>query len=209
MKHARAPFPPHLPCPSEGLAIGVMGGSFDPPHSGHAHVINVARQRLGLDAVWVFPAAGNPLKRTQTAFAERFAAAEQAFATASTRVSPLEEELALVYTVDLLRHLKQMAPRAHFVWIMGGDGLAQFHLWRAWRAIARLVPIAVISRPGATSAGLSRFGRLFADSRINAADARTLPFLPPPAWTYLTAPFDAASSTELRAMNLLRPVPLI
>jgi len=48
---------------------------------------------------------------------------------------------------DVLKRLKRRAPRARFVWIMGGDNLAQFHRWRRWKEIARLVPIAVVSRP--------------------------------------------------------------
>ena len=83
---------PHfrLPSPAGALAIGIMGGSFDPPHSGHAHVIETARKALGLDRVWVFVAAGNPLKRTQTAFVDRFASAQRRLGGRRTIVSALE-----------------------------------------------------------------------------------------------------------------------
>jgi nicotinate-nucleotide adenylyltransferase len=199
-----------LPGPSAGLTIGVMGGTFDPPHAGHAHVIEVARQRLGLDAVWVFPAASNPLKRTHTAFVDRFAAARHRLGGPRTLVTSLESDLGLVYTVDLLRRLKTLAPRANLVWIMGADSLASFDKWRQWRSIAHLVPIAVISRPGATaSVGLSRFARMFGDYRLHASDARALARRKAPAWTYITAPFDQTSSTEMRAMmqmNTLMPL---
>src|SRR4029077_20756609 len=105
------------------LAIGIMGGSFDPPHAGHAHVIETARRALGLDRVWVFVAAGNPLKRTQTAFVDRFAAAQRRLAGPRTIVSALEVNYGLRYTIDVLRRLKRAAPRARFIWIMGGDNL--------------------------------------------------------------------------------------
>jgi nicotinate-nucleotide adenylyltransferase len=196
---------PHfrLPGLADGLAIGLMGGSFDPPHSGHVHVIETARRALGLDRVWVFVAAGNPLKRTQTAFVDRLAAAKRRLGGRRTIVSGLEAELGLVYTIDLLKRLKRRAPHARFVWIMGGDNLSQFHLWRSWREIARLVPIAVVSRPGGNPrGGLSRFARSLPGARLPVEAAQALRNRRAPAWVYVTAPFDPVSSTELRARTM-------
>jgi nicotinate-nucleotide adenylyltransferase len=157
---------------------------------------------LGLDRVWVFVAAGNPLKKTQTAFARRLEASRKRLAGRRTFVSGLEAELGLRYTIDLLKRLKRSAPRAHFIWIMGADNLRDFHTWRRWQEIARLVPIAVISRPGASPrAGLSRFARQFARRRLPQEAARELKDARPPAWVYITAPLDPASSTQLRARN--------
>jgi nicotinate-nucleotide adenylyltransferase len=201
---------PHfrLPGPANGLAIGLMGGSFDPPHSGHVHVIETARRALGLDRIWVCVAAGNPLKKTQTAFADRLAATRRRLGGRRTIVSALEAELGLIYTVDLLRRLKRRAPRARFIWIMGADNLSQFHRWRRWREIARLVSIAVVSRPGASpKAGLSRFARTFAGARLPEMSARTLRNRRPPAWLHITAPFDPVSSTELRALMMANAMP--
>lgn len=192
------------------MAIGIMGGSFDPAHSGHAHVIETARKALGLDRVWVFVAAGNPLKKTQTAFVDRFGSAQRRLGGRRTLVSALEAELGLVYTIDLLRRLKRRAPRARFVWIMGGDNLADFHRWRLWKEIARLVPMAVISRPGANpKAGLSRFAVSFPGARIPEEAAQTLKTRRAPAWVWIPAPLDATSSTELRGRMLATTLPPI
>lgn len=194
------PVLPQLPGPTSGLAIGVIGGSFDPAHSGHAHVIETARKALGLDWVWVIPARGNPLKRTQTPFAERLAGARTTLAGPRTRISTLEHDAGLTYTIDLIHYLRRRAPDARFVWIMGGDNLAQFSRWKAWDSVAREIPIAVVSRPGAfPRAGLSAFARRFANARLPAVGARSLPTRTAPAWVYLTAPFDPQSSTALRA----------
>jgi nicotinate-nucleotide adenylyltransferase len=203
---------PHfrLPSPAGDLAIGIMGGSFDPPHSGHAHVIETARKALGLDRIWVFVAAGNPLKRTQTAFVDRFASTRRRLGGRRTLISALEAELGLVYTIDLLKRLKRRAPHARFVWIMGGDNLSQFHRWRRWKEIAKLVPIAVVSRPGGNpKAGLSRFARSLPGARIPEGAAQTLRNRRPPAWVYISTPLDPTSSTELRATitgNSLPPI---
>ena len=59
-----------------------------------------------------------------------------------------ERELGTRYTVDTLRALQKRYPKREFIWLMGSDNLAQFHHWRRWRDIARMMPIAVIARPG-------------------------------------------------------------
>jgi nicotinate-nucleotide adenylyltransferase len=197
-----------LPGPANGLTIGVMGGSFDPAHSGHAHVIDVARRALKLDQVWVLVAPGNPLKKTGTKLDERLAGAGKLLASRTTRVSAFEHDAGLIYTIDTLRALKRLAPTACFVWLMGGDSLRDFHRWKSWQAIARLVPIAVIARPGASpKAGLSRFARQFADARLPSGAAPALASRRAPAWVYLPAPFNPASSTAIRNRKLFAPTP--
>lgn len=199
-----------LPSPPGGLAIGIMGGSFDPPHSGHAHVIDTAIRALGLDRVWVFVSPGNPLKKTQTAFVDRLVATQRRLGGGRVTVSGLEAQLGTRYTIDLLRRLKRAAPQARFVWIMGGDNLRDFHKWRQWQAIARLATIVVIARPGANpKAGLSRFARQFEAYRIPEDAARTLTRRKPPAWVYISAPLDPISSSELRAQMLVNAIPPI
>ena len=69
-----------------------MGGSFDPPHSGHAHVIATAQRAVGLDRVWVLVSPGNPLKRTQTALKDRLAAAQRRLGGPGVVVSDIESE---------------------------------------------------------------------------------------------------------------------
>ena len=91
------------------------------------------------------------------------------------------------------------APHARFVWIMGGDNLRDFHRWKDWRQIAALVPVVVVSRPGAMpKAGLSRFAQQFAQHRLPPAAAATLARHTPPVWIYLTAPLDPVSNRTPR-----------
>jgi nicotinate-nucleotide adenylyltransferase len=197
--HHRLPAHLRLPSPPGDLAIGLMGGSFDPAHSGHAHVIATAQRALNLDRVWVLVSPGNPLKKTQTALVDRLAATQRRLGNRRTIVTDLESRLGTRYTIHLLRRLKRLAPHARFVWIMGADNLRDFHRWRDWRHIANLVPIVVVSRPGANpKAGLSRFAQQFAQHRLPQAAAGALARHKPPAWVYLTAPLDPISSTDLR-----------
>ena len=63
-----------FPIATKGMVIGLLGGSFDPAHEGHAHLSHEAMKRMGLDQVWWLVTPGNPLKARQPApMAERLA----------------------------------------------------------------------------------------------------------------------------------------
>lgn len=193
--------PLHLPGPSAGLRIGLLGGSFNPAHAGHLHVAETARKRLGLDWVWWIVARGNPLKAAHGDYASRLDSA-RAFTRdhPRMRVTDIEDAAGITYIIDTLRLLKARAPTARFVWLMGGDNLETFHHWKSWKDITHLMPIAVIERPGAgADARQAPFTRTFAEGRIAESEARSVPFAPAPAWIYLKAPLNTLSSTQIRA----------
>lgn len=130
--------------------IGLLGGSFNPAHGGHRQISLHALRALGLDEIWWLVSPGNPLKDRgdMAPLAARFASAHQAARGLPIRVTAIEREFGTPFTVDTLKALRRRFPGRHFIWLMGTDNLAQFHLWRDWRGIASLVPIAVIGRPG-------------------------------------------------------------
>ena len=98
-----------------------------------------------------------------------------------------------------LRFIAERMPRVHFVWVMGADNLADFHHWQNWRRIAEMMPMAIIDRPGSTLSYRSALAAIaLARHRIDEDDARVLPRLNPPAWTFLHGPRSPLSSTELR-----------
>lgn len=115
------------------------------------------------------------------------------------RVTRIESDLSINYTRDLVPALMARAPAARFVWVMGADNLAGFHRWGGWTQIARTLPVAVVARPNAgPRARLSKFPQRFRAARIDERSAASLPDLPAPAWTFLTARWHPASSTALR-----------
>jgi nicotinate-nucleotide adenylyltransferase len=130
--------------------IGLLGGSFNPAHGGHRAISLFAIRALGLDELWWLVSPGNPLKDPagMAPLAARLASARRQARGAPIRPTAVEAELGTRYTVDTLKALKKRYPKHHFVWLMGADNLLQFDRWRAWREIARTVPIAVIARPG-------------------------------------------------------------
>jgi len=114
-------------------------------------------------------------------------------------VSDIETRIGSAYTIDTLRVMQARWPDVQFVWLMGADNLAQFHRWRGWTEIMRLVPVAVVSRPGAMlGSRFSPAAQRFSSSRLPAEAAPVLAGLSPPAWIYLPVPLNHLSSTLLR-----------
>lgn len=183
----------------EGRRVGLLGGSFNPAHEGHLHASLLALRRLRLDGVWWLVSPQNPLKSSR-GMAPSTARLDQARLIAHDRrilVTDIETELGTVYTADTLAALKKRFPRTHFVWLMGSDNLLQLPRWRRWQSILRLVPVAVVNRPGSalkarSSEASGKFARYF-----QAADGR-FALRKPPALTILDARRSAQSATLLR-----------
>jgi nicotinate-nucleotide adenylyltransferase len=191
-----------MPLVLPGQRVGLMGGSFNPPHEGHAVCALTALNRLKLDQLWWMVTPGNPLKSgAGLPELEARMAASRAFArNPAIKITGFEAELGSPYTHATIRFVTRHLPRVRFVWVMGADNLATFHHWQHWREIARLVPIAVVDRPGWHLKALSSpAARYLARSRLPEARAGLLPRLRPPAWVFLTTRLSEASSTALRA----------
>ncbi len=185
---------------ADGMKVGLFGGSFNPAHAGHAHVAETARKRLGLDRIVWLVTPQNPLKTEHVSQRKRRRSARRR-ALRPDVVSNIERRLGSRYTVDTLRLMKAHFPRVRFVWIMGADSLADLHRWRDWVGLMREVPVAVVARPGASLAALaSPAARRFASDRLPIGAGRRLASAKPPAWIYLTGPWNYASSTALREL---------
>ena len=120
-------------------------------------------------------------------------------------VSGIEVWLGSTYTTDTLKALRRRFPRTRFVWLMGGDNLAQLPYWKEWQDIFRTVPIAVFARPGASSKALAGMpARRFARWRVPATAARRLVVMAPPAWVFFHTRLDPRSATRIRGERLLQ-----
>jgi len=184
-----------------GQVIGLLGGSFDPPHRGHVHLTREALKRLGVDQVWWLVTPGNPIKPNPPApLDQRMAAARQLMQHPRVHVTSLEAEFGTRATVDTLNALRKSYPRLRFVWLMGADNLASFHRWDRWPDIMAQVPIAVLARPGQRLSALtSKAARMFAGNRLAPQQGHYIGRYAPPAWVFLNIPMRAVSSTELRS----------
>jgi nicotinate-nucleotide adenylyltransferase len=185
-----------------GQRIGIMGGTFNPPHEGHRIVAETAVKRLRLDQLWWVVTPGNPLKQNGglPPLKDRISAAGRLARGPHMKVTGFEAALGTHYTAATLAFLKRRFPGVHFVWVMGADNLASFHRWQHWRSIAAAMPIAVVDRPGWRLKALAGpAAAALASARVAEGRARQLATLPPPAWTFLTSRLSHMSSTALRA----------
>ncbi|NNE58842.1 MAG: nicotinate (nicotinamide) nucleotide adenylyltransferase [Hellea sp.] len=186
----------------EGLSIGLFGGSFNPAHAGHLHVARTGLRALGLDQVWWMVSPQNPLKPAQPSYESRVATVEALDLPYDMKISHMEMMFGTQYTVDTLRAARQKWPNANFVFLMGADNFLQLPKWRSWKTIMETVPVAVIARPGKNHSAIrSRLGKaaqIYRNYRISERDADVLKYYLPPAWTYLTPPMNALSSTAIR-----------
>ena len=145
--------------------LGVLGGSFDPPHLGHLVIASEACAHFGLDRVLFVPAAAPPHKDGghRTAASERLAMTELAVEhDPRLDVLGLELERDLVYTRDTVHALAGLFPDHELLFIMGSDSLLQLETWHDPEGILGICTLAVAMRPcddpGAVAAALERWG---------------------------------------------------
>ena len=184
--------------------IGLLGGSFNPAHGGHLHVSREALRRLGLDEVWWLFSPLNPLMSDvgMEPLATRVARARQNARHPRIRVEAPELLLGTRYTLDTVRALKRLYPKAQFVWLMGADILPELVHWASWRELFAAIPIAAFARPGYGYAALQAPGpRAFAAYRVNVDRARTLASCEAPAWCFIPSRLDTHSATAIRAVR--------
>lgn len=183
------------------MTIGLYGGSFNPPHTGHRHVATMALKRLGLDRLWCLVTPGNPLKDHSNLFplADRLTSTASVMDHPHIDVTGVEEKAGTHFTAETLDWLLHRRPGVRFIWVMGADNLQQFHKWQRWHDIMAQIPVAIIDRPGYSLSPLSSLAaRRYACRRLPEARATHLAHTDSPAWTFLHGPRSDLSSTALR-----------
>lgn len=134
------------------VKIGLLGGSFDPVHFGHLMAAQDAYEQHGLDRVIFIPAAQAPLKphEVQSTGEDRLAMLRDATAWDERfEVSDYEiKQGGVNYTINSVRHFRQLYPEATLYWIIGGDQVPKLHLWGEIEALAGLIEFIFLERPG-------------------------------------------------------------
>lgn len=130
--------------------IGILGGTFDPPHNGHLLLALDALEQLSLDRVVLIPAARQPLKADaemtdpahRLAMTRLLAGSDPRLAVDGVEV----ERDGLSFTVDTMRGYRAAHPDAEFYLLMGEDTAATLPQWREPMALAALVQVAIAGR---------------------------------------------------------------
>ena len=195
-----------LPAPTG--KIGLLGGSFNPPHEAHRQISLQALRHLGLDEVWWLVSPQNPLKSAHgmAPLAERLEAAHQMVNHPRLRATALETLFGTQRTADSLRVLRMRFPRVRFVWLMGADNMIQIERWYAWQQIFHALPVAIFDRPPyALRAMAAKPAKRYGDRRLKEAFARRLADCRPPAWVFIHGRRNPLSASRIRAEQSCAP----
>ena len=182
------------------LKVGLIGGSFNPPHEGHLNVAITALRILGLNEVWWLVSNQNPIKDTQNMMPleKRLKKTIEIAKHPKFKVLSLDNSFNTNRTNKLLKYLLPRCPNIKFVWLMGMDNLAEQKKWEKFNFITATLPIAVFSRPGFSYRGLSIFGAKNLGRRIKSEKLMNLYKYSPPVWGYIDEKRFDISSTQLR-----------
>ena len=176
-----------MPAPTR---IGIVGGSFDPPHVAHLIMAETVREALRLDVVLFMPAGTQPLKQDREATHEDHRVAMTELAIAGNPAFALSrvdvDRHGPSYTADSLEHLRKEyggLDRAAMWFVIGSDSLLNLHRWREPGRILAQARLAVVRRPG-YEAGLGAL-----EERVPGVTA---------AVDWVDAPLMEISSTDIR-----------
>lgn len=133
--------------------VGLLGGTFDPPHVGHLWLGEAAQAQLGLDEVWFLP-VGDPVHkrgRAITAVSHRIQMTQAAIQTnPQFKLSTLDTDRPPPHTtISLLQLLHKQHPDTQFRLLIGGDSLRDFASWANPTGILELCRLGVLARPNA------------------------------------------------------------
>lgn len=146
--------PPH-PLDSarwQGRRVGLLGGSFNPPHEGHVHISMAAMNGLKLDAVWWLVTPQNPLKtENPLPLQQRMDMCRKLVSHPRILISDIEAQLGTNITYDTIKALKPLFPSTKFVWISGMDNANTLHTWNNWQDLLQEICMLHLSRTPATS----------------------------------------------------------
>tara|TARA_B100001939_G_scaffold136730_1_gene118737 strand:+ start:950 stop:1534 length:585 start_codon:yes stop_codon:yes gene_type:complete len=179
--------------------VGILGGTFDPPHEGHLFISKFAKIKLDVGEVWWIVTTTNPLKKNKVDYKKRLKKVKRFLMNHHIKVLEIQDLSKNTYTVDLLEYLFKKFPHKKFIWLMGADNLFSFHLWRDWKKIFYNIPIAIFDRPPySLSISKAKAILYFKEDRINSKLSRNLKFMKPPKWLFLTGLTNLQSSTKIR-----------
>ncbi|QER41241.1 nicotinate (nicotinamide) nucleotide adenylyltransferase [Thermodesulfobacterium sp. TA1] len=133
--------------------VGILGGTFDPPHLAHLRVAEEVREALSLQEVWFIPAGYPPHKKSEllSPFEDRLEMVKLAIReNPFFKALDIEKEAKPSYTLNTLKSLRACYPEIDFFLIVGWDSFRQFETWWNYQLFLDYAKLVVVSRNSKT-----------------------------------------------------------
>ena len=180
--------------------IGLLGGSFDPPHKGHLFISLEAKKILKLDEVWWLVTPKNPLKISEPAsYEERVDNCKNITRNFPIKIQEIEKKIHSDYSYKTINYILKHYNSIKFFWLMGADNLINFHKWEKWQKIFNNMSIVIFRRHGYNTKALKRIAsQKFKSSRIINSNINLDNFTVTPSWLVIENKEIKISSSEIR-----------
>lgn len=180
--------------------IGLLGGSFDPPHKGHIFISLESKKILKLDEVWWLITPQNPLKISKPAtYSERVYNCKKITKNFPIKIIEIEKKIGSKYSYETIKFLCQYYKNIKFFWLMGADNLIHFHLWQKWQSIFNDISIVIFKRHGYNIKALKSIAsKRFINNKILGSDFNMEEFNNLPSWVFVDNNEIKISSSDIR-----------
>jgi len=180
--------------------IGLLGGSFDPPHKGHLFISLEAKKLLKLDEIWWIVTPKNPLKILKPAtYRERVSNCKNITRNYPIRIKEIEKKIGSNYSHKTINYILHHYSNIKFFWLMGADNLISFHKWQKWQKIFNNMSIVIFKRQGYNTKALKSItAKKYVNSKILKSKINFDDFKKLPSWTIIENKEIKISSTEIR-----------
>ena len=180
--------------------VGLLGGSFDPPHKGHLFISLEAKKLLQLDEIWWLVTPQNPHKILKPAtYRERLNNCKKITQNYPINIKEIEKKILSNYSYKTINYVINHYKNIKFFWLMGADNLINFHKWEKWQKIFNNMSIVIFKRHGYNTKALkSLAAQKFKNNRITDSNFNIEFYNRVPSWTFIENKEIKISSTEIR-----------
>ena len=167
--------------------IGILGGTFAPPHKGHLYISKIALKKLRLKKIlWVITKK-NPLKnKPYLKLKERIKLSKKITRKEKKIfVKYYDDKIKSINTFNLLNYIKKKNQKTKLFFLIGADNLVKFHKWNNWKKIPKLAKLVIFPRQNFPI----KSAKLIASKKLNKND-----------WIYINSKRLNISSSLIRKL---------
>jgi nicotinate-nucleotide adenylyltransferase len=134
----------------EKKAVGILGGSFDPPHRGHVEISKISLQKIGINKIiWIITKKNPFKKKTFFSLKQRIQKSKNILkGLKKIEVLYLDDKIKSSRMINVVNYLRNTMNQKDLYLILGSDNLLRFHKWTSWKKIVKLTKLFVFSRKG-------------------------------------------------------------